>query len=195
VIEEIENIIVQHYAWRSTDLKNYSWDETFNLYEFNDQQKQYMKNFNIRYECNDARDDYSAQLKKGNSEDGLFPQWMNSDIINSLDENDHLEGADFGNNEPDDEDNYGVNKYTTLGRLGKLRQQEMEETRIGLTEAGWLDNSPNGLNQNEASEPSNCKKVQDGKLVLIRKAMKETKIYQAFKNTSEMNIMFKIWRN
>src|SRR6266567_3113826 len=80
---------------------------------------------------------------------------MNFDIINSLDEDDHLEGADFGDNEPDDEDDYGVNKYTTLGRLGKLRQQEMEETRIGLTEAGWLDNSPNGLNQNEASiEPS-----------------------------------------
>jgi hypothetical protein len=144
--------------WRSgKDLKNqnYSWDETFNLYEFNDQQKQYMKNFNIRYECNDARDDYSAQLKKGNSEGGLFPQWMNSDIINSLDEDDHLEGADFGDNKPDDEDDYGVNKYTILGRLGKLRQQEMEETRIGLTEAGWLDNSSNGLNQNEASiEPS-----------------------------------------
>ena len=97
--------------WRSgKDLKsqNYSWDETFNLY---DQQKQYMKNFNIRYECNDARDDYSAQLKKGNSEGGLFPQWMNSDIINSLDEDDNLEGADFGDNEPDDEDDYGVKKY------------------------------------------------------------------------------------
>src|SRR6266567_8887681 len=119
--------------WRSgKDLKNidYSWDETFNLYEFTDQQKQYIKNFNVRYECNDARDDYSAQLKKGNSEGGLFPQWMNFDIINSLDEDDHLEGADFGDHEPDDGDDYGVNKYTTLGRLGKLRQQELEETRI-----------------------------------------------------------------
>jgi hypothetical protein len=114
-----------------------------------------MKNFNIRYECNDARDDYSAQLKKGNSEGGLFPQWINSDIINSLDDDDDFEGADFGDNEPDNENDYGVNKYTTLGRLGKHRQEEIEETRIGLNEAGWLDNSPNGLNQNEASiEPS-----------------------------------------
>ena len=140
--------------WRSgRDLKfqDSSWDETFNLYEFNDQQKQYMKNFNIRYECNDARDDYSAQLKKGNSEGGLFPQWMNSDIINSLDDDDEFEGADFGDNEPDDENDYGISKYTALGRLGKIKHQEMEETRIGLTEAGWLDNSPNGLNQNEAS--------------------------------------------
>jgi len=139
--------------WRSgKDLKNedYSWGETFNLYKFNDQQKQYIKNFNIRYECNDARDDYSAQLKKGNSESGLFPQWMNSDIINSLNKDNYLEGADFGDNEPDNND-YRVNKYTTLGRLGKLRQQEMKETRIGLTKARWLDNSFNELNQNEAS--------------------------------------------
>ena len=68
-----------------------------------------------------------------------------------MDENDYLEETDFGDNEPDNDDNYGVNKYTTLGRLGKLRQQEIEETRIGLTEAGWLDNSPNGLNPNKAS--------------------------------------------
>ncbi len=144
--------------WRSgKDLKNidYSWDETFNLYEFTDQQKQYMKNFNVRYECNDARDDYSAQLKKENNESGIFPQWMNSDIINDLDNDDNFAGADFGDNEPDDENDYGINKYSTLGKLGKLRHQEMEETRLALTEAGWLDNSPNGLNKNEMLiEPS-----------------------------------------
>ena len=31
-----------------------------------------MDNFNLRYECNDARDDYSAQLRKKN-QDGIFP--------------------------------------------------------------------------------------------------------------------------
>ncbi|KAF9462492.1 hypothetical protein BDZ94DRAFT_1135819, partial [Collybia nuda] len=54
--------------WRTgLDLKEegYSWDETFNDHKFTDAQKQYIKNFNIRYECNDARDDYAAQLKKG----------------------------------------------------------------------------------------------------------------------------------
>jgi len=69
-------MLILFKPWRSgKDLKNkdYSWDETFNLYEFNDQQKQYMKNFNIRYECNNTRDNYSAQFKKENSESGLFP--------------------------------------------------------------------------------------------------------------------------
>ena len=69
---------------------------------------------------------------------------MNSDIINSLDDDDdEFEEADFVDNEPDNENDYGINKYTALGRLGKIRHQEMEETRIGLTEAGWLDKSPN----------------------------------------------------
>ena len=48
--------------WRSgKDLKdvNYSWDETFSSYVFTSRQKELMKFFNIRYECNDARDDFS----------------------------------------------------------------------------------------------------------------------------------------
>ena len=139
--------------WRSEkNLKNqnYSWDKTLNLYKFTDQQKQYIKNFNVRYECNNARNNYSAQLKKGNNEHGLFLQWMNSNIIDSLnDDVDCLEGADFEDNEPDNENNYGINKYTTLNRLGKLKHQKMKETRLSLTKAGWLDNSSNGLNQNE----------------------------------------------
>ena len=54
--------------WRSgEDLKSkdYSWDETFEAHDFTSRQLEIMKYFNIRYECNDARDDYSTQLKKG----------------------------------------------------------------------------------------------------------------------------------
>jgi hypothetical protein len=53
--------------WRTgNDLKtlNTTWDEEFNKYEFTAQQNQLMQNFNIRYECLDARDDYRAQMKK-----------------------------------------------------------------------------------------------------------------------------------
>ena len=43
-----------------------------------------MNNFNIRYECLDARDDFRAQLKKGASTD-LFGSWetMNAEVDNS----------------------------------------------------------------------------------------------------------------
>ena len=132
--------------WRSgKDLKqeDYSWDETFNNHKFTDHQSQLIKNFNIRYECNNARDDYSAQLKKKNLRDGAFP-WLNADILGEINEHAHFEGADFGDKASDNE-NHNGNKYTKLGNFGKTSLVEMEATRIGVTEAGWLDDSPNGL--------------------------------------------------
>ncbi|KAF8812808.1 hypothetical protein BYT27DRAFT_7045790, partial [Phlegmacium glaucopus] len=51
-----------------------TWDECFNNHKFTDQQEKLMKNFNIKYECLDARDDYRAQLKKGIDE-ALIGSW------------------------------------------------------------------------------------------------------------------------
>ena len=54
--------------WRTgKDLKadGYSWDTCFDRYAFSSRQTQLMNFFHIRYECNDARDDYSAQKKAG----------------------------------------------------------------------------------------------------------------------------------
>lgn len=51
--------------WHSgKDLKQEleSWDEAFTRYQFSGFHKQLMSNFNIRYECLDARDDYRAQM-------------------------------------------------------------------------------------------------------------------------------------
>jgi len=56
--------------WRTgNSLKNseVSWDETFIKHDFTGRQSQLMKNFNIKYECLDARDDYHAQIKAGNT--------------------------------------------------------------------------------------------------------------------------------
>ncbi|KAH7903741.1 hypothetical protein BJ138DRAFT_1138679 [Hygrophoropsis aurantiaca] len=52
--------------WRSgKDLKttDISWHEQFSSHCFSDRQNEIMENFKVRYECLDARDDYSAQLK------------------------------------------------------------------------------------------------------------------------------------
>ncbi len=43
-----------------------SWTEAFNAYKFNAKDIQLMKNFNLRYECLDARDDFHATLKRQN---------------------------------------------------------------------------------------------------------------------------------
>jgi hypothetical protein len=44
-----------------------------------------MKNFNLRYECNDARDDYSAKLKTKEDKDGIFPSWATNNVLKDLD--------------------------------------------------------------------------------------------------------------
>ncbi|OJT15226.1 hypothetical protein TRAPUB_8204, partial [Trametes pubescens] len=41
------------------------WDDVFNGHSFNEWLLEVMKFFNIRYECNNARDDFSAARRKG----------------------------------------------------------------------------------------------------------------------------------
>jgi hypothetical protein len=53
--------------WRcGIDLRNVdqSWDTAFNDFDFTEKQRHYMWNFNVKYECLDAHDDYCAQMKK-----------------------------------------------------------------------------------------------------------------------------------
>src|SRR5215471_8116881 len=135
--------------WRSgKDLKNedYSWDETFSSYAFTDRQLQLMKFFNIRYECNDARDDYSQQMKKGNKVGGVFPQWFSSEMMEEMDnDTDVDEGADFQTFNDQDPSNYI--KYIQPGKKGLNRAHQMQEIQEKVKAAGWLDKSPDGLPQ------------------------------------------------
>ena len=133
--------------WRSGKClkkEDQSFDEAFNSFNFTIQQNQYMKNFNLRYECNDARDDFSAQLKKGNSSGGVFNQWMSSEDIADLDS---YEFHDGGNFEQENGDEFNAEKYTTVGRLAQQKQNEMAATRMALEDVGWTDQPPNGLEQ------------------------------------------------
>jgi len=50
---------------KGQELDKQSWDETFLQHPFTEHEKRLMRNFNIRYECLDARDDFRAQMKKG----------------------------------------------------------------------------------------------------------------------------------
>lgn len=52
--------------WRNgMDLKSemQNWSEVLDKYEFSNKFQNLMNNFNLRYECSDARDDFSAQRK------------------------------------------------------------------------------------------------------------------------------------
>ncbi|KAF8876567.1 hypothetical protein BD779DRAFT_1385458, partial [Infundibulicybe gibba] len=54
--------------WRTgADLKeeDETWDTAFLAHKFNERENELMHNFNLRYECLDARDDFHAQLRAG----------------------------------------------------------------------------------------------------------------------------------
>jgi len=99
--------------WRTgKDLKEelQSWDDSFTKYKFSKRQLEIMKYFNLRYECLDARDDFSAKCKKGDI-DNLQYSWADCDTFTLLDDmynNDNLfNGDDFqmDQNAYDDEEN------------------------------------------------------------------------------------------
>ena len=161
--------------WRTgRDLRHedYTWDETFNKFEFNERQIQLMKHFNVRYECNDARDDYSAQLKQKNT-NGVFPSWMNNDILDSLDEENDYEGAEFGDDDPQDRE-YDSEMFDILGRTTRMHLAQMEETEKILKHAGWLDDSPNGLEtiDRSAIEPNTVQRGSEWKSTVDQERQK-----------------------
>jgi hypothetical protein len=86
--------------WRSgKNLKDedQSWDEAFTDHDFTERELQIMDNLNLRYECLDARDDFSAQLKQGAvTSDGTCPKFMTLDMMDDLDKESINNGEDFG---------------------------------------------------------------------------------------------------
>ena len=116
-----------------------SWDEAFTDYKFTLRQTELMKFFNIRYECNDARDDYSKLLKQKNATDGVFPRWFSSDDNDNFDDDSYNDGSDFAVHEEHEED-----QYTFVGKKGQQRMEQMAEIQKIVTSAGWLDQCPDG---------------------------------------------------
>ena len=108
--------------WHSgKDLKQEpeTWDEAFTKYQFSEFHKQLMNNFNIRYECLDARDDYRAQMKKGSAP--LFhSSWDDLDA-----NHDPLEPENKTNYEDPDCDDIPVD-LLTMGKGQRNRVMQME---------------------------------------------------------------------
>lgn len=119
--------------WRSgRDLKknDESWDKAFHEHRFTDRQKEIMKYFGVRYECLDARDDYSAKREKDYSESIKFP-WASSDNLRALDDMNHdnsmITSADYDNKSRGDyadviDEKRAGKKF--LSRLGNMQSAE-----------------------------------------------------------------------
>ena len=133
--------------WRSgRDLKSDgdSWDKGFVAHDFTKRQRQILDYFNVRYECLDARDDYSAKKDKG--EGDISYQWATSEMIHALDDLHDSElalvGAEFDINEEYDGSEEDV--LNILGKRGRTRRNEMLMAERTLRLAGWLDECEGG---------------------------------------------------
>jgi hypothetical protein len=123
--------------WRSGyDLKteNQTWDESFLSYEFTERQKTLIANFNIRYECLDARDDFHAQLRSGSA---ILPSWA-TDHNFAENAEDELEVDDVGDIELDMQEDLDIH-LNEIGRREKQRRLEMAAMRDVMTQSGWTE--------------------------------------------------------
>ena len=116
--------------WRTgTCLKQgeQSWGDAFKAYEFSPKQKQLMRNFDLRYECLDARDDFHAQLRKMKAKHrGVWPDKGDTDEDCSDDE--YIQPPSTGRIDQD-----------TLGRSYLFNLKMMDSISATLRTAGWFD--------------------------------------------------------
>ena len=138
---------------RGRDLKESvqnSWDDTFNEHEFRNQEIQLMKNFNIQYECLDARDDFRAQLKNG-IEKSLIGSWEVFD-----DENVH-ETESFQRTTENEVifDDIPVDPKAH-GKHFLLRLKNMDIMKMILTDNGWINAKTSSVLQISNSFKPDC---------------------------------------
>ena len=108
-----------------------SWDEAFNEHPFTPQQCQLMLNFNLKYECLDARDNFHVQLWKGAS---VIPFWDSVDgfeIVKELDQQRAMPD-DF---QPDNEGTIDIS--SAVGYWEQRRRAQVSEMDKVLRCLGW----------------------------------------------------------
>ena len=106
-----------------------SWDDAFNAHKFTVQQLSLMKNFNIKYECLDAKDDYRAQMNKKTGDPIHIDSWM------SIDDNEIPDNFNISNDVAPDGETIDLN-FTESKRY-KKRIEQAAMVRNILTNLGW----------------------------------------------------------
>ncbi|KAJ7764348.1 hypothetical protein B0H16DRAFT_1310771, partial [Mycena metata] len=125
--------------WRSpAQLKSSdeSWDQAYASFNFTDRQLELIRNFNMRYECNDARDDHYAQMKKQSENvTGDIPKSFGShlglkaDVLEDMD-------PEMYNVNPDDCDSDDEDVFVGP-RSRRLKKQEDDMVSL-LRSCGWM---------------------------------------------------------
>ena len=127
--------------WRSgKDLRkdeNTLWDEEFEHYSFIQRHQDIMKFFHIKYECNDARDDYSAKRKEMEKVMKLPFKFSQED----LDDMDTQHFMDDGNVVMEDREAQLIkdNDWKVKSQGVKNKDAEMAQAKNIMRHAGWMD--------------------------------------------------------
>lgn len=134
--------------WRKgSDLKSQmaeSWDNIFHRHAFSEEEQCLMKNFNIRYECLDARDDFRSQMKKGMNP--ITCSWAVNDEEQD-NENPHDNGLNAINF-----DDVPVDPLNSGPRHNK-RMREMEAVNHMMMSLGWTEPLPSTCVHSESFQP------------------------------------------
>ncbi|KAJ6549429.1 hypothetical protein DFH09DRAFT_926166, partial [Mycena vulgaris] len=126
--------------WRSgIELKEtgMDWATAYALHNFTPRASQLMNNFNIRYECNDARDDHYAQLKRKTKE-----ARRNQQSAYLGDEDDDLNDFDGVNEDIEADENGDGPDYSVPGPLHRAQARKMNKMKEMMTQAEWLKDLP-----------------------------------------------------
>lgn len=171
--------------WRSgKKLKSniQTWDESFLEYQFTKHERLLMEQFNLRYECNDARDDYSAKMKKESQKAGFFTSWADADTLEGLD-NDNAQSL-YSDGIEDSDYTFDENIYTSNCNSPdndkKLRQ--MSEIEMVIKNAGWLDESPDGIDSIDHAQFRPTKIISGKEWHEVIQNMKQTILCDRNKN-------------
>ncbi|KAI0083773.1 hypothetical protein BDY19DRAFT_899806, partial [Irpex rosettiformis] len=116
--------------WRKgRDLKTEAntWCEEFKQYNFTNKEHNIMKYFNLRYECNDARDDYAAQRRAQKNPNNDWPYYLDHQTTEWLDKHDKNISLELS-------DNFDTNEYLESALSSLRRMSEIEELaqKLGL---------------------------------------------------------------
>ncbi|TFK23758.1 hypothetical protein FA15DRAFT_564806, partial [Coprinopsis marcescibilis] len=112
--------------WRNgTDLKTHTstWKAAFNSFEFTKRHLELIRNFNIQFECYDARDDYHAQRRADEATVGQNDSWDGQEYDDST-------------TRSDADDKYWLPKGIK-GSWAKGQDDHMDDVSASLLHAGW----------------------------------------------------------
>jgi hypothetical protein len=126
--------------WRSgLDLKSSSetWSDSFDGYQFTPRQQEVMRFMNLKYECNDARDDFAAQRKRSNDRESALDFLQGNDILDELD----LQRNDEQTLEDCMDIDFAsvMHKALDQSEASTAMDRKMLEIETALRTAGWLD--------------------------------------------------------